>query len=418
MTEGMNFDADGAAAAIDLVAAELGAIGPMPPLKDYAREFAWVRTARPAMDVLAEALRRVSPFDHWRDAGVQTGNGSIGVSPMVLAPDLAKLIAGRGADFAKAAIRKMMTLTEAAANCHTISWGFEVEAEALDLGDGLSVAMLDQQVANARDSDWPNVPWPYRGVQRPAVFTRSIRVSPLLHPIVDGEDVPVSHHAIDAMAQTQADITALSAKGGSVAVLEESWVEFEDPHLRALLSRVGKTKHFVDVVPLRRIVPTRLDETAKLHLRQFRELPESFQAHLLNVVNRLGSAKRRRSPTNQALDACIALEMLMTGNKNEGGGITARIALRAALLLGDTLAERQELRSSVNKLYSLRNRAAHGGGASIDAGDSVVVDHAIKVCDRVIREVIERGGPVDWPLLELNPPPIKKVVATGPNGLS
>lgn len=403
----MNFDADRAAAAIDLVAAELGAIGPMPPLRDYDREFNWMRATRPYVAVLQEALRRVPPFDQWRDAGVQTGNGSYGASPMVLAPDLVKLIAEHGPDFAKSAMSKVLTFTEATANCHTIAWGFEVEAEPLDLGDGLSVKMLDQEIANARHSEWSNVPWPYRGLQRPAVFTRSIRVSPLLHPIIDGEDFPVSHDAVAAVRDTEADIKALSVIGGSVAVVEESRVEFEDPHLRALFSR-GKTTYFVDVVPLREIVPTRLDESAKLHLRRFRALSQIFRTHLLDVIDRLGSAKRRQSPTNQALDTCIALEMLMTGKGNEGAGITARIALRAALLLGDTLLERQDLRRSVNKVYGLRNKAAHGGSASTDPGDIAVVDQAIRTCDRVIRRVIETGGPVDWPLLELDPPPLKR----------
>ena len=396
----MKFDLNAVEAAVDMVGAEISEIGPMPPVRNHGPQFDWIRATRSAEDRLQAALDKLAPFQSAEQMLIYTGAGSTGLSAIVFTQTLVRVIGAHGGEFAKEAIAKLLTATEATVRCHTVAWGFHTIDDECDLGDGLSVKLMPQEVANQRYDDW-SVPWHVRGVQ-PAIFTRDVEISHLVHRLADAE-VPRPSEVLDAHRTTSQEVYGLSVLGSSPAVIEEQLSEFADGHLRALFPQ-GKYTPFHEILPLQKIEPIHLNDSSKQHLNYFRALTEPKRQHLLNVIDRVGSAKRRRAPTNRALDACIALEMLMTGGSNEGGGITARIALRAALLLGGTVPERTALRRAVNDVYKLRNKAAHGGSASISEADTLVVETAVEICDRVIRRLIEVGGTIDWAMLEINPP--------------
>jgi hypothetical protein len=397
----VKFNLSAVQAAVDLVAEEISAIGPMPLVRNYGPQFDWIGATRSAEGQLQAALDKIAPFQGADQMLVYTGAGSTGLSAQVFTQTLVRIIGARGGDFAKEAIAKLLTASEATVRCHTVAWGFTLTDSPCDLGDGLSVTLMAEEVANQRYNDW-SVPFHVRGVQPPAVFTRNVEISSLIHRIADA-DKPRPSEVIEAHRRTSQEVYGLSVLGSSPAVIEESSSEFADEHLRALFPQ-GKYTPFQEILPLQKIEPIHLDRSAQQHLSHFRALAEPKRQHLVNVIDRVGSAKRRHAPTNRALDACIALEMLMTGGSNEGGGITARIALRAALLLGGTIAERTALRKAVNDVYKLRNRAAHGGSASISETDTLVVQSAVEICDRVARRLIEVGGTIDWATLEINPP--------------
>lgn len=397
----MEFNLGAVEAAIDLVSEDISAIGPMPPVRNHAPQFDWIRATRSSEGKLQAALDKLAPFQGADQMLFYTGAGSTGLSALVFTQKLVRIIGERGGDFVKEAIAKLITASEATVRCHTVAWGFDLIDGPCDLGEGLSVTSMPKEEANPRYDDW-SVPFHVRGVQLPAVFTRDVKITRLICRVADANESRPSE-VIEAHRRTAQEVYGLSVLGSSPTVIEEASSEFADEHLRALFPQ-GKYTPFQEILPLQEIDPIRLDESSKQYLDHFRALDEPKRQHLVNVIQRVGSAKRRHAPTNRALDTCIALEMIMTGGSNEGGGITARIALRAALLLGVSVAERTALRKAVNDLYKLRNRAAHGGSASISELDIAVVQSAVEICDRVTRRLVEVGGIIDWATLEINPP--------------
>jgi hypothetical protein len=136
---------------------------------------------------------------------------------------------------------------------------------------------------------------------------------------------------------------------------------------------------------------------AELHLNT----TGSVRAVMDVALDRLNLARRRRSPGDQAIDASICLEALLGDDNSQE--LTYKLRLRAALLLGKTLSEREAIRKTVGALYQLRSKVVHGrshpqGDVASDSRDAI---RGLKVCTDAVRAIARLNARPDFAKWEL-----------------
>ncbi len=91
------------------------------------------------------------------------------------------------------------------------------------------------------------------------------------------------------------------------------------------------------------------------------------------------------------------------------GELTSKVSLRAALLIGGNLADRQRKREIVKSVYELRSKVVHNGkaektwkfrGRKMPTKDFVEI--AIGVTAEVVRKIIILGRIPNWNDVELS----------------
>jgi len=343
----------------------------------------------------------MEPFTLYQNIMLDSGAGATSILPDMLAPTLAQLIADHGVEFAKLALTKLLTAEHGDAHWRAVVWGAHVETDT-DLGSDLRVEMMDEAEANARRREW-EVPWHIVVNQRPAVFRRPFSVSPILL-CLGGENSDLKMAStMDILNRLTEEVQALGALTVSPILFEQRSAKFDDVHLEAFAAMSNYRGHR-ETTPLKSIEPVSLDMEAKRYLEAFRALADAPRTRVLTILDRLNTAKSRIRATDQALDACIALEMLLTAKGDSQGGIVHRLGLRAAFYLGTSLEERRQLQSDVRSAYTLRSKAAHGGSKSKGQDDDATAATAIGIANRLIRKMVREGFNVDWQTLELAPP--------------
>ena len=78
------------------------------------------------------------------------------------------------------------------------------------------------------------------------------------------------------------------------------------------------------------------------------------------AIQRLDLSDERRSDDDRLVDTWIAFESLLSKPSGEGSELSYRIPLRLAMLLGNSAAERREIRSLARRSYALRSKIVHG----------------------------------------------------------
>ena len=89
------------------------------------------------------------------------------------------------------------------------------------------------------------------------------------------------------------------------------------------------------------------------------------------------------------IDSCICVKVFF------GDGDTQepyRLRLRAALLLRQTLPERQEIRKAVHDPYKFRNRIANGQAHRPDQTDTQRVRRGLEICSEAVRTTAMRNA--------------------------
>lgn len=113
------------------------------------------------------------------------------------------------------------------------------------------------------------------------------------------------------------------------------------------------------------------------------------------AAERLILARRRSSPSNQAIEGSICLEALLLAD-TDASEINYRLALRAALLLEESHDKRRQLRRSAKDFYGLRSRAVHGNVAKTKDSDHKVARVGLEICARALAAIADRGSLPSW----------------------
>lgn len=120
------------------------------------------------------------------------------------------------------------------------------------------------------------------------------------------------------------------------------------------------------------------------------------------AIDGLNLARRRASLGDKAIEGAICLESLLGDDSSQE--FSYRLKLRAALLLGSTVAERKEIRDAVGKFYTLRSKIVHGRTpTTMKAGaDGAAILKGLEICGCGVQAVVRmnrKPEPSEWELV-------------------
>ena len=192
---------------------------------------------------------------------------------------------------------------------------------------------------------------------------------------------------------------ALTLANRAAPVLGNSWIDFVDPELAlAEFGRMWMGARFEGSMSQ---FPTKIDNDALTWAARYLQTTDPLRPLLDVALDRLNLARRRRSPGDQAIDSGICLEALL-GDDNPQE-LTYKLRLRAALLLGKTLAERQEISESVANLYRLRSKVVHGRARRPQdhLRDTQCASRGLEICEQAVRAIVLNGTRPDFAVWEM-----------------
>lgn len=126
------------------------------------------------------------------------------------------------------------------------------------------------------------------------------------------------------------------------------------------------------------------------------------------AIERLVRSRRASAMTDRALDLGVALEVLLRHvpgiPRKHDSGITRKLASRAGWLLATDGEHEAAVKLRINKLYELRNDAAHFGSVrrrtALDGREvstEEALDGGASLCARLILAVLKAGDWPQWP---------------------
>jgi Apea-like HEPN len=127
-------------------------------------------------------------------------------------------------------------------------------------------------------------------------------------------------------------------------------------------------------------------------------LSQGTRQRLHIVLDRLNAAKRPQTFEDRAVDLGVSLEALLFNPKDVPAEISLKFKLRGSVLATEDPEERKAVFKLLDRLYTYRSTAAHGG--AIDpVGSSVETDltEGISLASRLIQRVLAlRRIPENW----------------------
>jgi hypothetical protein len=136
-------------------------------------------------------------------------------------------------------------------------------------------------------------------------------------------------------------------------------------------------------------------------LQSFLALPAKLQDRLLRSMGRFELSQCRSAIIDRVLELALAFEIAVSGPGS--GGISWKVSVRSAQLIGGVIAKRKMTRDSVSRLYGFRNKATHG--SDLTTHDQIELEETLSSCLSIYRELIVSflalGQEPEWDSLEL-----------------
>jgi hypothetical protein len=210
-------------------------------------------------------------------------------------------------------------------------------------------------------------------------------------------DSAASDSAYDALLDAA---RAFTLTDGCAPVVGISWTDFIDPEL-ALFETFRQWIHPLfegSLVESRRL---KVDTVALAWAERYLKMDRRWRPLIAVALDRLNLARRRQSHGDQAIDSGICLESLLGDDSPQE--LTYKLRLRAALLLGKSIEERQKIREDVGRLYDLRSKVVHGRVrvAKHASRDKQVASRGLEICTQAVRAIVQRNAAPDFPMWEL-----------------
>jgi hypothetical protein len=175
---------------------------------------------------------------------------------------------------------------------------------------------------------------------------------------VENEASEIGHNRFLEISETmRKTVTAFALSGDAAPTMAVSWQEFVDLELQeAEFGRTWMSSSHEGRFPNHSAnVTSEIIDWVEKYLR----LPPEVTRVCDVPLSRLNLARRRVTPGDKAIDGSVCLEALLSGRAR--GEMTHKLSVRAALLLGRSLDERQKIAEKVRKFYALRSDVVHGG---------------------------------------------------------
>ena len=150
-------------------------------------------------------------------------------------------------------------------------------------------------------------------------------------------------------------------------------------------------------------------------VQRYRALDEQIRKHLKTPLSRLNQGRRQHmhhTVEAAAIDIAIAVEALLTQDRDNDAQISFTLRARGTLLLGGTPEERRRNYDTLKALYKIRSKVAHEGSiidwAKIPHSEGERTRHqqaladvrsGEEVCKALIIKIIEAGHFPSWDAL-------------------
>lgn len=357
---------------------------------------------------IVAALTEHSVFGHGRNVFFATKQ--LNLHPSLLPRQLLRVTLDSDAASAVAWLHRLFKVSHAELRVVGMVHGLDV-SEPITLVNG--VQLLPLRAA----PDSPHLRWFTQGYQNtpnPIVdiglmFVPDVAVLDM-GSVAASADLIAGKAVYDAAFAAVQDVArAFTLADRAAPVIGRSWIDFVDPALTAAeFGMVSMSPRF-DGSPSQ--MPAKVDDDALTWANRYLQLDGSLRRSVEVALDRLNLARRRHSPGNQAIDLGICLEALL-GDENTQE-LSYRLRLRAALLLGKTLTERQHIRRAVRDLYDLRSKVVHGGARRAEDAPSDVrcASRGLEICTEAVRAIVQRNSRPDFSVWELigGPQPDEKL---------
>lgn len=182
-------------------------------------------------------------------------------------------------------------------------------------------------------------------------------------PIVSGSGSALHHESLDIYSHRQ-------------------YVHWEHPEVAPTIERVNELN------------PTAFES----QWNAFRSFPSEWRKRLLRAAARFHLSQCRREPIDRLLDLALAYEIILSGGSETNAGISWKLAVRTAQIIGGDTDTRIATRDQVNDFYSIRSRASHGTDISASAD---LLNRATATFRRLFLRLSELGVEPDWKRIEL-----------------
>jgi hypothetical protein len=367
--------------------------------------------AHDASKGLADVLSSRAPFTRGAGFLVALPNGFIGFNANDAAATLIRrVVQGEKPEIALEWLTNLLRIPSASGIAITALWGIACD-EIIELVPGLQLV----PIATLPETDitaWVLRPPDHRSSGMlssapTAALTTAATISPLIYP-ADGAH---PHQGDPFRLQTLLDDArlALSLCGPSHPLTAGHWFEFDDADIRSTFRSGGVSHPHIEVVPMGFKPPQQVDPAqANRVVVAFLGMPTDDRNRVRLSLSRFNQAVRRPAHGDRALDLAIALESLLVDNAGEN---TYKFGLRAALLLGGSLAQRRHTRAIIGALYALRSTLVHDGvlqqtvkvTGTGKRPSAEVVEEATVLAGRLLERIISMGCIPDWYECELQP---------------
>ncbi|WP_350277643.1 hypothetical protein [Kribbella sp. HUAS MG21] len=144
-------------------------------------------------------------------------------------------------------------------------------------------------------------------------------------------------------------------------------------------------------------------ELARTVVSNFFKLSDGDRQRMRAILGRLNSAKAsHRSQEDRAIDLGIALEALLFNPNDTPSEISFKFRVRGSVLASNDPVKRKQAFEILNRIYSLRSKAAHGVTFRGDRRNRrspgyALLDEDLELAETLIRRVLEIGHiPQDW----------------------
>ena len=163
----------------------------------------------------------------------------------------------------------------------------------------------------------------------------------------------VSSEVLERRLETLAVALLLSWEEPVRPTMAPTWRRFADP------ITFGTSMAWSDPRRLPAFVPVLLTTEEVSRWQEWIEQVDKCRVPSIAIALRrtLQATAERTDPTDALVDAVIAWENLVGSSQGEP---TLRVSAALAWLLGDTAADRKEIRKQVSDLYALRSKVVHG----------------------------------------------------------
>jgi hypothetical protein len=202
--------------------------------------------------------------------------------------------------------------------------------------------------------------WLDRRFGDPVALTMRFALSPALASPND-QNTFEKHKREDIQRQSLMDVIPplLTLLGHGAPVASESWCQAKGRGVPAL-GPPGFATGFETLGLMAHMPPIHIDPAgAQTLVKQFLELPQSFQRRLGVPLSHLNRSRRQYTVEAAAIDLRTALEALLV--PDVGQEISFRVSLLGAWMLGNGPEERQRIFHRLQRAYRMGSQAVHSG---------------------------------------------------------